>query len=214
MIMTIKCFEFNMFPVNTYVLSDETDEAVIIDAGCYYEDEQEKLRQYIERNGLKVKHLLNTHLHLDHIFGNAFVERKYGVKPEASAEDEFLLPKLKEYCHMFGFELNEETPPIGKYLKEGDEVSFGNTVLTVIEAPGHSPGSLVFYSEKNNCMFCGDVLFRGSIGRTDLDKGDYHQLVNSIKNKLFTLPDQTIVYTGHGESTTIGNEKMNNPFFR
>lgn len=214
MTMTVKGFEFNMFPVNTYVLSDETNEAVIIDAGCYYEDEQEMLKQYIERNGLKVKHLLNTHLHLDHIFGNAFVAREYGVKPEASADDEFLLPKVEDYCRMFGFKLNEETPSIGNYLKEGDEIRFGNTVLKVIQAPGHSPGSLVYYSGKDNCLFCGDVLFRGSIGRTDLDKGDYHQLINSISTKLFILPDQTIVYTGHGESTTIGNEKMNNPFFR
>lgn len=214
MTMTVKCFEFNMFPVNTYVLSDETNEAVIIDAGCYYEDEQEMLKQYIERNGLKVKHLLNTHLHLDHIFGNAFVAREYGVKPEASADDEFLLPKVEDYCRTFGFKLNEETPSIGNYLKEGDEIRFGNTVLKVIQAPGHSPGSLVYYNVKDNCLFCGDVLFRGSIGRTDLDKGDYHQLINSISTKLFILPDQTIVYTGHGESTTIGNEKMNNPFFR
>ena len=203
-----------MFPVNTYVLSDETNEAVIIDAGCYYEEEQEMLKQYIERNGLTVKHLLNTHLHLDHIFGNAFVSRTYGVMPEASADDEFLLPKTKDYCRMFGFKLNEETPSIGNYLKEGDEIRFGNTVLKVIQAPGHSPGSLVYYNGKDNCLFCGDVLFRGSIGRTDLDKGDYHQLINSISTKLFVLPDQTIVYTGHGESTTIGNEKMNNPFFR
>lgn len=214
MTMTVKCFEFNMFPVNTYVLSDETNETVIIDAGCYYEDEQEMLKQYIERNGLKVKHLLNTHLHLDHIFGNAFVAREYGVKPEASADDEFLLPKVEDYCRMFGFKLNEETPSIGNNLKEGDEIRFGNTVLKVIQAPGHSPGSLVYYNGKDNCLFCGDVLFRGSIGRTDLDKGDYHQLINSISTKLFVLPDQTIVYTGHGESTTIGNEKMNNPFFR
>ena len=191
--MTVKCFEFNMFPVNTYVLSDETNEAVIIDAGCYYDDEQEMLKQYIERNGLTVKHLLNTHLHLDHLFGNAFVSKTYGVMPEASADDEFLLPKTKDYCRMFGI---------------------GNTSLKVLSAPGHSPGSLVYYCEKDSCLFCGDVLFRGSIGRTDLDKGDYKQLINSISNKLFPLPDQTKVYTGHGDATTIGNEKMNNPFFR
>lgn len=212
--MTVKCFEFNMFPVNTYVLSDETNEAVIIDAGCYYDDEQEMLKQYIECNGLTVKHLLNTHLHLDHLFGNAFVARVYGVKPEASADDEFLIPKVKDYCKMFGLGLNEEVPAIGKYLADGDEVIFGNTSLKVLSAPGHSPGSLVYYCEKDSCLFCGDVLFRGSIGRTDLDKGDYKQLINSISNKLFPLPDQTKVYTGHGDATTIGNEKMNNPFFR
>lgn len=212
--MTVKCFEFNMFPVNTYVLSDETNEAVIIDAGCYYDDEQEMLKQYIERNGLTVKHLLNTHLHLDHIFGNAFVSRTYGVMPEASADDEFLLPKTKDYCRMFGIAMNEDVPALGKQLADGDEVCFGNTTLKVIQAPGHSPGSLVYYSEKDSCLFCGDVLFRGSIGRTDLDRGNYRQLIDSISNRLFTLPDETKVYTGHGEPTTIGNEKMNNPFFR
>ncbi len=212
--MTIKCFEFNMFPVNTYVLSDETNEAVIIDAGCYYEEEQDMLKKYLERNGLTVKHLLNTHLHLDHIFGNAFVSRTYGVTPEASADDEFLLPKTKDYCRMFGIAMNGDVPSLGKHLADGNEVSFGNTTLKVIQAPGHSPGSLVYYSEKDSCMFCGDVLFRGSIGRTDLDRGNYKQLIDSISSRLFVLPDETKVYTGHGEPTTIGNEKMNNPFFR
>ena len=146
--MTIKCFEFNMFPVNTYVLSDETNEAVIIDAGCYYEDEQEMLKKYIERNGLTVKHLLNTHLHLDHVFGNAFVCRTYGVVSEASADDEFLIPKTEDYCRMFGIAMNEDVPALGKKLADGDEVRFGNTVLKVIQAPGHSPGSLVYYNEK------------------------------------------------------------------
>ena len=203
-----------MFPVNTYVVWDDTREAVIIDAGCFYEDEQKKLKEYIESNGLTVKHLLNTHLHLDHIFGNSFVAKEYNVQLEANKADEFLLAKTLDYCRMFGIRLNEEPAPIGKYISDGDEITFGNTVFKAIQVPGHSPGSLVFYSAENGCAFCGDVLFRGRIGRTDLDGGDFNMLRNGITTKLFTLPDQTYVYAGHGDPTTIGNEKMNNPFFR
>lgn len=203
-----------MFPVNTYVVWDETNEAVIIDAGCFYEDEQIKLKEFINGNNLTIKHLLNTHLHLDHIFGNSFAVKEFNVTPEANKEDKFLLPKTLDYCRMFGIRLNENPPSIGKYISDGDEVKFGNTVLKAIHVPGHSPGSLVFYSEKDGCAFCGDVLFKGSIGRTDLDGGDFTLLRNGITSKLFTLPDQTYMYTGHGEPTTIGNEKMNNPFFR
>ena len=212
--MTIKCFEFNMFPVNTYVIWDETKEAVIIDAGCFYEDEQNKLKEYISNNGLKVKHLLNTHLHLDHIFGNSFVVKEFGLNPQANKEDEFLLPKTVDYCRMFGIRLNENPPSIGHYISDGDEIQFGNTILKAIHVPGHSPGSIVYYSEKDGCAFSGDVLFKGSIGRTDLDGGDFTTLRNGILSKLFSLPCQTYIYTGHGEPTTIGNEKMNNPFFR
>lgn len=212
--MTIKCFEFNMFPVNTYVVWDETKEAVIIDAGCFYEDEQNKLKEYIVNNGLRVKHLLNTHLHLDHIFGNSFVVKEFGLDPQANKEDEFLLPKTVDYCRMFGIRLNENPPAIGNYISDGDEIKFGNTILKAIHVPGHSPGSIVYYSEKDGCAFSGDVLFKGSIGRTDLDGGDFTTLRNGILSKLFSLPDQTYIYTGHGEPTTIGNEKMNNPFFR
>lgn len=212
--MTIKCFEFNMFPVNTYVIWDNTKEAVIIDAGCFYEDEQNQLKDYISQNGLKVKHLLNTHLHLDHIFGNSFAVKEFGVTPEACKEYEFLLPKTTEYCKMFGVRLNEDPPAIGNHLEEGDEITFGETTLKAIHVPGHSPGSLVYYSEKDACAFCGDVLFKGSIGRTDLDGGSFDQLRDSIKSKLFILPDNTYMYPGHGGPTTIGNEKMDNPFFR
>lgn len=212
--MKIKCFEFNMFPVNTYVVWDETKEAVIIDAGCYYEDERNRLKEYISSNGLIIKHLLNTHLHLDHLFGNSFVIKEFNVQTEANQEDEFLLPKILDYCHIFGIRINENPPSIGKYISDGDEITFGNTVLKAIHVPGHSPGSLVYYSERDRCIFCGDVLFKGSIGRTDLDGGNFNLLRNGIASKLFVLPDETYVYTGHGEPTTIGNEKMNNPFFR
>ena len=211
--MTIKRFEFNMFPVNCYILWDETKEAVIIDAGCFYPEEQSKLKDFIISNGLKVKFILNTHLHLDHIFGNAFLKRELGIQAKACQLDEFLLPKMNEYCHQFGFEMNEEPPTLGGYISEQEDILFGNTTLKAIHVPGHSPGSMAFYNETDACVFSGDVLFKGSIGRSDLDGGNPNQLLNSIRTKLLVLPDNTIVYPGHGEPTQIGYEKMYNPFF-
>lgn len=212
--MKIKRFEFNMFPVNCYVLSDETQEAVVIDAGCFYPEEGPQLKKYLNEEGLQLKHVLNTHLHLDHIFGNAFLAREFGLKPEANQADEFLLSRAADHCRMFGFRINEEPAPLGNYIADGDEICFGNSKLKAILAPGHSPGSLVFYNEADGCMFSGDVLFKGSIGRTDLDRGSFEDIRNSICNCLFTCPDNTIVYPGHGEKTTIGNEKTNNPYFQ
>ena len=212
--MKIKRFEFNMFPVNCYVLSDESHEAVIIDAGCYYEEEQQALKKYIVDHNLTVKHLLNTHLHLDHVFGNSFVARELHVKPEAHESDEFLLARVPDYCKMFGILLNEEPAPLGGHLSDGDLIRFGETTLRAILVPGHSPGGLAFYCEEAKTLFSGDVLFQGSIGRADLEGGDFSTLRNSIIARLFTLPDDTVVYPGHGNSTTIGNEKMDNPFFR
>ena len=212
--MKIKRFEFNMFPVNCYVLWDETKEAAIIDAGCYYREEQEQLKSFIDSHGLVPKHLLNTHLHLDHIFGNAFAGRAFGLKTEASQADEFLLDKAPEFCHTFGFEINEPPAPIGHYLQDGDTVTFGHTRLEVIGVPGHSPGGLAFYCPEARCLFSGDSLFHGSIGRADLEGGDFDLLRTSILKKLFVLPDDTVVYPGHGDATTIGEEKIENPFFR
>jgi hydroxyacylglutathione hydrolase len=211
--MKIKIFEFGPLAVNTYVLSDETGECAIIDPACWYPHEKETLFNYIVNNKLTVKHLLNTHLHFDHIFGNDFVVSKFGVKPEAHAADEHLLKKISTHPQMFGIDLSHlSVPPLGKYLKENDVVSFGNQQLHVIHIPGHSAGSIVFYDKAGNCAFVGDVLFNGSIGRTDFIGGDYDLLVKGIKEKLFVLPDETIVYPGHGPATTIGNEKRYNPF--
>ena len=213
--MKIKTFEFNMFPVNCYVVWDEeTLQAAVIDAGCYYQEEQQMLKKFIAENGLTVTHLLNTHLHLDHIFGNAFMLREFGVSAEAGKEDEFLLPRTAEYCRMFGFPLNEEPPALGGYVHDGDLIKIGNRERESLAVPGHSPGSMVFYCEAQHCMFSGDVLFRGSIGRADLEGGNFDQLRESIVARLLTLPDETMVYPGHGNPTTIGYEKMNNPFFR
>lgn len=212
--MKIKRFEFNMFPVNCYVLADETGEAAIIDAGCYYKEEQQRLKDFIREQRLEIKHLLNTHLHADHVFGNAFAAREFGVGPEASQRDEFLLQGIAAFCKSFGFPLNEEAAPLGHYVTDGEIIRFGNTELKAISVPGHSPGSMVYYCEKESCLFSGDTLFKGSIGRADLEGGNFDDLRESIVSKLFTLPDDTVVFPGHGNETSIGYEKMNNPFFR
>ncbi len=212
--MKIKKFEFNMFPVNCYVLSDETKEAVIIDAGCFYDEEKLELRKYIDENELEIKHLLNTHLHLDHTFGNPFLLQTYGLKAEAHQADEFWLDQAEAQARIFGFRLTEKPVPLGKHVFDGDLIAFGNNKLEAIHVPGHSPGSIVYYCKQHNCVFSGDVLFHGSIGRTDLAGGDFDELREYICSRLFVLPLETTVYPGHGESTTIGNEKADNPFFR
>lgn len=212
--MEIKIFEFNPIGENTYVLYDETKECAIIDPGCFYPDEERHLLDFILDNELIVKHLLNTHLHFDHIFGNQFIYEQFKVNPEANKEDEFLLDGFAAQLRAFGFEDRGFTvPQISTYLNENDVITFGNQRLVVLHVPGHSPGSLVFYNQNAGCAFVGDVLFRGSIGRTDLAKGNYHQLIDGIEKKLFTLSPDTVVYPGHGPQTTIGEEVKNNPFF-
>lgn len=203
-----------MFPVNCFVLSDETNEAVIIDAGCFYPEEKQKLKDYIESNGLVLKHVLNTHLHLDHVFGNPFLLKEYGLRPEGGQQDEFWLDQATAMARSFGFLYDEKQPALGRYINEGDIITFGNTQLEAIHVPGHSPGSIVFYCKEANCLFSGDVLFEGSIGRADLAGGNFYQLCEGIRTKLFVLPDETRVYPGHGYDTSIGYEKKNNPFFR
>lgn len=211
--MVIKKFEFNPFPVNTYILWDEVSkEAIIIDAGCYFEEERTELINYIRDNKLTIKHLLATHLHLDHNFGNSFVSKTFNIKLEANKGDEFLLQNMEAQARAFNMPLPDAPIPIGKYINENDEISFGTNILRAIHVPGHSPGSIVYYCEQEKVAFAGDVLFRSSIGRTDLAGGDFNTLIIGIKNKLFTLPDDTIVYPGHGPSTSIGFEKQHNPF--
>ena len=203
-----------MFPVNCYVIWDETKEAVVIDAGCFYDEEKQALKNFILSNELNVKHLLNTHLHLDHIFGNPFMLKEFGLQAEACQIDEFWLESAPKQSRMFGFDLKEAPVPLGKYLIDGDIITFGNITLEAIHVPGHSPGSLVFYCKKENCMFSGDVLFQGSIGRADLTGGNFEELKEHICSRIFILPNETIVYPGHGAPTTIGIEKAENPIFR
>ncbi len=211
--MKIETFVFNPIMENTYLLIDEgSKECVIIDAGCYYDAEKVRLSSFIENGGFKLVRVLNTHLHLDHCFGNRYLTERYGVLPEASEADEFLLPIMKSHCHSFGIPLNEDYQKLGGYLKEGDVIRFGESELSVIEVPGHSPGGLAFYCKADKVLFSGDSLFQGSIGRTDLDGGDFESLIHSLTKKIITLPTDTVVYPGHGGTTTIGDELQYNPY--
>ena len=208
----IKIFVFNSFQENTFLLYDETNECVIIDAGCNEEREYEKIDDFIEENNLTLKSIINTHCHIDHIMGNAYLVERYNVPSIAHKEDMPLLERSKDMAMAFG--LNVQEPPVpNQFVNEGDEIKFGNTALFVKHVPGHSPGSIVLYNEKDNFVIVGDVLFNGGIGRTDLPGGDYDTLISSINEKLFSLNGDVVVYPGHGESTTIANEMNSNPFF-
>ncbi len=212
--MKIKTFEFNPLGVNTYVLSDETKECVVIDAACFYTDEKELLLHYILDHDLVVKQLINTHLHFDHLFGVNMLVSHFGVTFASHRDDEFLLENIPDQLQLFGVPRTnvDYKPIIGRYLQEGDQISFGNQILKVFHVPGHSPGSVVFYHEAEGVLISGDVLFHSGIGRTDLAGGDYETLVTGIQKKLFSLPTETKVYPGHGPTTTIGQEMKYNPF--
>ncbi len=208
----VKTFTFNPFQENSYLIYDETKECAIVDPGMLTEQENNYLVEVIDQLGLKPVLLLQTHLHLDHVFGMGFVAKKYGLQPIAHPDDEFLLAQTVEYSRQFGVELNAQPPSLGGYLNDGDTVSFGNTTLKVIHIPGHSPGGIVFYNEEAKVMIAGDVLFQGSVGRSDLPGGSYEDLIHGIQTRLMILPDEVKVYPGHGPATTIGNERVSNPF--
>lgn len=210
--MKIKSFEFNPIGENTYVVYDETKECVIIDPGCFYPDEKEDLLNFILDNELIVKHVLNTHLHMDHVFGNIFVKEQFGMNTKAHEADKFLLDGLAAQMQMFGMKDNGEKPEIDSYLTEKDIIEFGKQKFHIFHIPGHSPGSIVFYSEEAQCAFVGDVLFRGSVGRSDLPGGNHEELISGIRKKLLNLPPETIIYSGHGPTTTIREEMQHNPF--
>jgi glyoxylase-like metal-dependent hydrolase (beta-lactamase superfamily II) len=211
--MNVKCLEFNFLPVNTYIIWDETKEAAVIDPGCYYPDESAQLAAFIKDNGLDVKLLLNTHLHFDHVFGNSFVEETYGVRARANSLDTPWIENIQQRLAVFGLRYQGHVNPIlpQNVLNEGDTVTFGTTTLHVLHIPGHSPGSIVFWNKEQGCVFTGDVMFQGSYGRTDFPDGDYDALMTGIRSKLLTMPDDTVVYPGHGPATTIRHEKLYYP---
>lgn len=209
--MTVQSFTFNPFQENTYVIYDETRNAAIVDPGCYDPAEQRQLDQFIIQHNLVVKYLLNTHCHIDHVLGNSHVLEKYKAPFLIHQKEEALLRAVKTYSSNYGFQLYHEALPTG-YFAEGDKIAFGKTELEVIFLPGHSPGHVGFYHRTEKVILSGDVLFEGSIGRTDLPGGDFNTLIDSIHKKLFVLPDDVIVYSGHGNTTTIGEEKSTNPF--
>lgn len=196
---------------NTYVLYDETNEAIIVDPGCYEEAERLELTDFIETNGLKVVKLVNTHCHIDHVLGNEFVRKTYGVELFIHPNDEETLRAVKVYAPAYGFAHFEETE-IVQNLAEGTDVTFGKSSLEVLFTPGHAPGHVVLVNRAQNICIGGDVLFDGSIGRTDLPGGDFDTLIASIHNKVFPLGDAMVVYPGHGGTTTVGKEKVSNPF--
>jgi len=209
--LQIKSFEFSPIHENTYLLYNEFNDCLIIDPGCYYDDEKDALSNYIDKMDLKPQMLLNTHCHLDHVFGNKFVAEKFGLELRIHQNEKFVLDFAPKSGLMYNLPFDNYA---GKFifLKEGDSILLGQDELAVIEAPGHSPGHICFYCAKQNFIISGDVLFNRSIGRTDLPGGDHETLLKNIREKLFVLPDETKVYSGHGPVTTIGEEKKYNPF--
>ncbi len=209
--MKITKFTFGPFQENTYVLYDETKECVIVDPGCFSASEQIELDEFIKENSLMAVLLLNTHCHIDHVAGNLFVFEKYGLKPVIHKADLPVLKSQEQTSVMYGLPF-EKSPEPERFIDENDVITFGNTRLEVLFTPGHAPGHVTFYNREKKVIIAGDVLFYNSIGRTDLPGGDHQTLINSIKNKLFPLGDETVVYCGHGPETTIGHERRTNPF--
>lgn len=209
--LKIKKFTVNPLRENTFLVYDEIKECIIIDAGFYYGEEQDEVDSFIEKNGLTLVKLVNTHCHFDHLMGVEYLRHKYNVKFEAHRKEAFLAEMAVEQAANFGFEMSQ-VKTIDKFIPDEGIIKFGNSELQIIYVPGHSPGHVVFYSETDKILIGGDVLFYGSIGRTDLPGGDFDTLINGIKSKLFILPDDTTVYCGHGPETSLGFEKQHNPF--
>jgi hydroxyacylglutathione hydrolase len=209
--LNVKSFEFSPIQENTYILYNEFNECIIIDPGCYSDAEKDRLAAYITKMGLIPKMLLNTHCHLDHVFGNKFVAEKYGLKLQIHEGEKIVLEDAPLRGLMYDVPFDNYNGEL-VFLAEGDTIRLGNDQLKVLLTPGHSPASLSFYSEKDDFVISGDALFKRSIGRTDLPGGDYATLISSIRTQLLVLPDETVVYSGHGPETTIGDEKRTNPF--
>lgn len=209
--LSIQRFTFNPIEENTYVIYNEAGDCAIIDPGCYYDSERLKLKAFIQEKKLTPIHLINTHCHLDHVFGNKFVSESWNLPLQLHEGEKVVLAFAPKSAEMYGLPFDNYTGEM-KFLKEGDTIKLGNDELQVLFTPGHSPASLSFYNEKDGFLISGDVLFAGSIGRTDLPGGSFDVLENSIRSKLYVLPDDVKVFPGHGGGTSIGFEKKNNPF--
>ncbi len=212
--MKYKAFIFSPFQENTYVLYDETGECIVIDPGNFSSMENAQLDAFFKENDLKLTAIVNTHNHLDHIFGLKYLVDTYGVDFVCHENEVPWIDNFRVTCNSYGLNIDYDAPQPTKLIEHNDVYKFGNTELKVILVPGHSAGGLAFYNEKEGLLFCGDILFQGSIGRTDLPGGNYEQLISGIKEKLFVLPDETQVFSGHGNKTSIGVEKKSNPFFK
>lgn len=211
--LQIKSFVFSPIQENTYILFNEFKQCIVIDPGCYFDEEKETLKNFIQQNGLTPLMLVNTHCHLDHVFGNKLVAETYGLTLQLHEKEKLVLLYAPTAGLMYNMPFDNYA---GEFivLKENDKILLGDDELEIIETPGHSPGSICFYCRKQNFVIGGDVLFERSIGRTDLPGGDHQTLLNSIRKKLFVLPDETMVHNGHGNSTSIGAEKKYNPFLK
>lgn len=209
----VKVFIFSPIQENTYVLWNKQKSCIIIDPGCYFDAEKDELAAFIDNNGLKPALLLNTHCHLDHVFGNKWAAATYGLSLHIHPDEKELLDYAPTSGLMWNLPFDNYTGDL-LYLREGDTIALGEDLLEIVLIPGHSPGSVGFYCKQQGFIISGDVLFRKSIGRTDLPKGSYPTLEKSIQQQLYTLPDNTIVYPGHGDATTIGFEKANNPYVK
>jgi len=208
----LKSFCFNPFQQNTYLVYDDKGEAFIIDPGNYTSSENEGLKKFIADKKLTLRRLLLTHAHIDHILGNKFIFDTYGLLPEAHKNELFFIEKMEHSSEMYGLK-TDLSPRPEKFINEGDKIKLGDYTFDCLFTPGHSPGSISFYNAQNKILISGDVLFSGSIGRTDLPLSDHDTIIRSIKEKLFVLPSDVKVYSGHGAPTSIGVEKEFNPFF-
>ena len=206
-------FTFNAFAENTYLLYDDTRECIIIDPGCYTQEERDTLKNYIDEHRLKPILLLNTHCHLDHVFGNKWVIDTWGLTLAMHRGEMGVLQRYPDVCRQYGIPNFDPSPMPNKFIEEGDTITFGNSVIKALLTPGHSPASLSFYNDEEAYVIAGDALFHESIGRTDLPGGNHELLLQSIREQLFTLPAETLVYSGHGDTTTIRHETEYNPFF-
>ena len=209
--LKIKSFEFSPIQENTYILYNEFNDCIVIDPGCYFDAEKEELVAFISNKGLTPKMLINTHCHLDHVFGNKFIAEKYNLRLQLHENEKAVLAFAPTSGLMYSM-------PFDNYkgdfilLNAGDMIRLGDNLLRVLLVPGHSPGSLAFYCANDKFVISGDALFKNSVGRSDLPGGNHEQLIKSIKDNLLTLPHDTLVYSGHGPVTTIGVEKINNPY--
>lgn len=210
MSLKIKSFEFNAFQENTFVVSDTERNAIVIDPGCYSREEEQELAAYIKHEQLNIVALLNTHAHIDHVLGNAFIKDNYGVDYYLHQEDITTLNAVQQYASLYGFEGYRLSPEPDFLMEDQSELVFGSMRIKVLHTPGHCPGHVVFYFESEGIVINGDVLFNGSFGRTDLPGGNLETLKSSIFKTMFTMPDNTLVYCGHGPSTTIKKERLSN----
>lgn len=211
--LNIKTFAFNLLQENTYVVSDDTLDCVIIDCGAYYDDERKALTDYISSQGLKPRHLLATHGHWDHNLGNDTVYKTYGLQVEAAKEDDFIITDIpRNFQSIIGAPLRRQYPAVGRFFSPDETIRFGHHSLQVLKTPGHSPGSVVFYCAEEHIAFTGDTLFRMSVGRTDFEGGSYEALMNSLANVLAKLPSETVILPGHGPQSTIADELRYNPY--